>query len=104
MKKYNKIVRDRIPEVIRQNNKTCEVSFVDDKTAIEYLVKKISEEAKEFEESGYDKKELADLYEVVDAVRDKLKIKNSQISQIRRKKAKERGIFNNNIVLKSVEE
>lgn len=104
MKKYNKIVRDRIPEVIRQDNKTCDVSFVDDKTAIEYLVKKVGEEAKEFEESGYDKRELADLYEVLDAIKNKLKIKDAQLSQIRRKKAKERGIFNNNIILKSTEE
>lgn len=103
MKKYNKIVRDKIPEIIRKDGSTCEVSFTGNDRAVEYLVDKIIEEAKEFKESEYNKKELADIFEVLDAIMNKLNIKSSQITQIRRKKAKERGVFSNNIILKSVE-
>ena len=74
-KKHNKIVRDRIPEIIRQDNATCEVSFVDDKTAISYLVEKIHEEADEFKNSNYNKGELVDIFEVLYSIMDKLKIK-----------------------------
>lgn len=104
MKKYDKIVRDKIPEIIRQNDNTCEVSFVDNETALEFLIKKIGEETQEFKESEYSKEELADIYEVLDAIKNKLKIKDSQITQIRKKKAKDRGVFENNIILKSVKE
>lgn len=101
--KYDKIVRDRIPEIIRNNNSTCEVSYVDDKTAIRYLVKKIHEEADEFEKSSYSKEEMADMFEVLYAIMSKLKIKESSITQIRNKKSKDNGVFKNNIILKNVE-
>lgn len=104
MKKYNKIVRDKIPEIIKQSGSTCEVSFVDDQTALSYLVDKISEEAKEFKDSNYSKEELADLYEVMAAIMSKLHIRDAQLQQLRRKKNKSRGTFENNIILKSVEE
>lgn len=103
MKKYNKIVRDKIPEIIQKDSSTCEVSFVDNKTAINYLVDKLSEEALEFKESNFSKEELADLYEVLDSIKNKLKIKDSQLTQIRRRKGKINGVFENNIILKSVE-
>jgi len=101
--KYDKIVRDRIPEKIRGDNSTCEVSFVENKTAIQYLIKKIHEEADEFEKSQYSKEELSDIFEVLHAIMDKLKIKESTINQIRNKKIKENGGFKNNIILKNVE-
>lgn len=101
--KYNKIIRDKVPEAIQKDNSICEVNFVDDKTAIEYLVDKLSEEAQEFKESNFSKEELADIYEVLDAIKNKLKIKDSQITQARKKKGKTNGLFENNIILKKVE-
>lgn len=101
--KYDKIVRDKIPEKIREDNSTCEVSYVDNKTAIKYLIKKIHEETDEFEKSKYSKEELSDIFEVLYAIMDKLKIKQPALDQIRRKKEKENGVFKNNIILKNVE-
>lgn len=61
---YNKLVRDRIPEIIEDSGKTCEVEVIDDKTYLEMLDEKLTEELNEYCES-HNIEELADLLEVV---------------------------------------
>ena len=41
---YNKLVRDRIPKIIEDSGKTCEIEVLDDKTYLEMLDKKLMEE------------------------------------------------------------
>lgn len=103
MAKYNKIVRDKIPEVIQSSKKSCDVSYVTDKEAVAFLSKKIVEEAKEFEEAE-SKEELADLYEVLDAIMEKKGWRKSEIDRVRADKKKKKGAFKNNIILKNVNE
>ena len=57
---YNKLVRDRIPEIIEDSGKTCEIEVLDDKTYLEMLDKKLTEELNEYYES-HNAEELADL-------------------------------------------
>jgi len=101
MVKYNKIVRDKIPDIIVSTKKTCDVSYVSDKDAIEFLARKILEEGKEFCDNP-SKEELADLYEVLDAIAEKKKWKKSDIDKVRADKAKKNGLFKNNIILKII--
>ena len=61
---YNKLVRDRIPEIIEDSGKTCEIEVLDDKTYLEMLDEKLTEELNEYCES-HNIEELADLLEVV---------------------------------------
>ena len=61
---YNKLVRDRIPEIIQDSGKTCEIEVLDDKTYLEMLDEKLTEELNEYCES-HNIEELADLLEVV---------------------------------------
>lgn len=101
--KYNKIVRDNIPEIIQSKNKSCDVTFVSDKEAVAFLAKKVLEEGKEFIET-HTKEELADLYEVLDAIMNKKGWKKSEIDRVRNDKNKKNGTFKRNIILKTVHE
>ena len=44
MKIYDKLVRDRIPEIIEASGSKCEIEVVSDEVALEYLYKKLGEE------------------------------------------------------------
>jgi predicted house-cleaning noncanonical NTP pyrophosphatase (MazG superfamily) len=69
-KEYDKLVRDRIPEIIRQDGRQCGVEVLPEDEYIQALKDKLVEEAQEAAAAGSDDlvKELADLYEVVDAL------------------------------------
>lgn len=101
MKRYNKIVRDSIPEIIQQSGKQYVVETVDNKDAIKFLIDKLFEEAAELKKK-FSIEEIADLQEVLDAIIDKSGIEKSELSSVKRDKHKERGGFDKNIVLKIV--
>lgn len=96
--KYNKMVRDKIPEIIRSSGRKCKVKYVSNDQAILLLVEKLIEEAKEFRECP-SQEELADIHEVVISLVSKMGYRPAKIELIRKEKAKERGGFRKNIVL-----
>ena len=100
---YNKLVRDRIPEIIQDSGKTCEIEVLDDKTYLEMLDKKLTEELNEYYES-HNAEELADLLEVVYATAKARGYTEEQLEEIRQNKADKRGAFDKKILLKSVTE
>lgn len=65
--KYNKLVRDNIPEIIEKNGSIPVTRTLDDAEFMEYLEKKLDEEVAEFHESKTIE-ELADILEVVFAL------------------------------------
>jgi predicted house-cleaning noncanonical NTP pyrophosphatase (MazG superfamily) len=69
-KEYDKLVRDRIPEIIRQDGRQCGVEVMPEDEYVQALKDKLVEEAQETAAAGPEDliKELADLYEVVDAL------------------------------------
>lgn len=68
MKIYNELVRDKIPEIIAEDNgKTCVTRIMEDDEYLKALNTKMQEELKEYLESG-DVEELADLEEVSRAI------------------------------------
>lgn len=42
--KYDKLVRDKIPEIIEKSGKKCVVEVMDKETYIQYLDRKLNEE------------------------------------------------------------
>ena len=48
MKKYNKLVRDFIPEVIEADGKKCEIEIVYGKEKTKFLEDKLKEEVNEY--------------------------------------------------------
>ena len=101
MKEYDKIVRDKIPNIIRNSGKECEVETVSDAIALEYLYKKLIEEVNEFFES-MDIEEIIDVMEVLFAIGSKRGYENYELLELMMTKRHKNGGFNDNIILKKV--
>jgi len=99
MIRYNKLVRDKIPEIIEQSGKECTVEVMDDETYIKYLDQKLNEELAEYQE---DKalEELADLLEVIYAVVKARGYSMEELESCRRQKIEKRGGFEKKLLLK----
>ena len=65
--KYNKLVRDNIPEIIQQNGKKCKFRIADYAEYKQMLLDKLNEEVQEFL-ANPSVEELADVQEIVDAI------------------------------------
>ena len=103
MIEYDKLIRDKIPEIIEQSGKKCIVEVMDNDTYIEYLDQKLNEELSEYQQ---DKsiEELADLLEVMYAVVVARGYSVAELERIRLEKAEKRGAFEKKLLLKSVSE
>ena len=99
MKVYDKLVRDRIPEIIEGSGNKCEVEVVSDEVALEYLYKKLNEEVGELlEDKNLD--EIADCLEVLFAIGAKYGYSEDEVLGRRNDKKLERGGFENNLILR----
>lgn len=104
MKIYNKLVRDKIPEIIAMDNgKTCKTRIMEDGEYLESLNLKLQEELKEYLESG-EVEELADLEEVLRAILEVKKVSYEDFEVIRINKVNKRGAFKKKIFLECAEE
>ena len=100
---YRKLVRDRIPEIIKQAGQTCACSVLSDDEYLKMLDEKLNEELAEYQESK-SMEELADLLEVVRAVAWARGSSPEELEEIRRQKAEKRGGFEKRILLEEVTE
>lgn len=96
--KYDKLVRDKIPEYIRKKGGTPIVHIADETEYWEKLKEKLLEETEEFKKDE-SQEEIADLLEVIDAIIDYKEFDRNKIAQIREKKVEERGKFKNRVIL-----
>ena len=102
-KVYNKLVRDRIPEIIEKDGKRCVCETLPQGQYIAMLDAKLNEELAEYQQSK-SLEELADLLEVIGAVVRARGYTWEQLTDIRMKKKEERGGFEKRILLKEVYE
>lgn len=93
-----KLVRDIIPDIIRKSGKIPNIHVAGDKEFRKKLNEKLREEVEEYLESE-NKEELADIQEVLLAIYKLNKYSKTEIEQIRKNKAKERGRFKKKILL-----
>ena len=98
---YQKLVRDRIPEIIEADGKTCVTEALPDRRYLEMLDAKLAEELAEYQESK-SLEDLADLLEVMRAVVNARGWTWEQLEQVRQEKAARRGGFKKKILLKEV--
>lgn len=97
--KYDKLVRDKIPEIIKQNGDTSVTHIANDKEYWQKLKKKLSEEVQEFIESDGSLEEFADIMEVLKAIREFKNIDSGEVENIRQEKSAKRGGFAERIIL-----
>ena len=101
--KYNKLVRDNIPEIIHKNGKGVQFRHLSDAEFKIYLEKKLDEEVAEFHESK-SLEELADIVEVLYALAEVHGHTVFELGRMRRRKLREKGGFEKRICLEGVEE
>lgn len=99
--RYHKLVRDRIPEIIEKDGKTCVCSVLSQQDYLTLLDQKLNEELTEYQESKA-LEELADLLEVMYAVASARGSSMEEVEAIRVKKREKRGGFENRILLETV--
>lgn len=101
-KEYNKLVRDNIPQIIRNSGKKFATETYCDAEFREALLTKLVEEAVEASNARSQEElvtELADLYEVIDAVILAYGLDKAQLLKVQTNRREERGGFNSQLKL-----
>lgn len=101
-KKSQKLVRDNIPDIIKNSGQIPKTRILENDEYILELIKKLKEETEEFEEA-YSPEELADILELVLALCSAISISEEELEELRNKKAQLNGAFKNKIFLESIE-
>ncbi|MDA2936226.1 nucleoside triphosphate pyrophosphohydrolase [Patescibacteria group bacterium AH-259-L05] len=96
--KYNKLVRDKIPEIIKNKGVAPITHIADDEEYWQKLKEKFQEEVDEFLKDG-NEEELADILEVIYAICDFKNFDKEKLELLRKKKAEGRGGFRNKVIL-----
>ncbi|MBQ2729460.1 MAG: nucleoside triphosphate pyrophosphohydrolase [Clostridia bacterium] len=103
---YNKLVRDKIPEIIEAKGEKAVTIILNDQEYWDSLLEKAKEELNEVKTADTldeTKKELADLLEVIRAMSEYNGFPFLEIIEEADKKAAQRGRFENKIYLIAVE-
>lgn len=100
-KEYHKLVRDKIPEIIKKNHLSCEFRTLPELEYRQALRQKLVEESQEVAEAIGENllKELADLSEVMDALMASYGISRKSVWEAQKKGRGERGGFEEKIML-----
>ncbi|MBT3835836.1 nucleoside triphosphate pyrophosphohydrolase [Candidatus Woesearchaeota archaeon] len=96
--KYNKLVRNKIPEIIRNKGESCLTHIASDDEYQQKLKEKLQEEVDEYLQDP-SKEELADILEVIYALCNFHQTDKEDLENIRKNKAEERGGFGERIIL-----
>ena len=101
MNSFNKLVRDKIPEIIKADGKECETRVLDDKEYLLSLNKKLDEELREYYETeSID--ELADMAEVIFAIVEQYGMRIQEFERLRLSKREKRGGFDQKLFLMNI--
>ena len=103
IRKYGKLIRDRIPEIIEADGKTARVRILPDAEYDAELKNKLTEEVAEYLESG-EPSELADILEVVEALAERQGVAFDELLEIKTEKRRTNGAFRSRLFLESVED
>lgn len=101
-KMFNKLVRDKIPEIIRADGREPVIRKLEEKEYIEALKRKVVEEATELAEAGKREdivKEIGDVYEVIDALIMSMDLNKEEILKVQTEKRLKRGGFEERVFL-----
>lgn len=99
--RHDKLVRDRIPEIVTASGARPETRIADEVEYRALLRAKLVEEVHEFLE-GENPAELVDVLEVVRALATDLGTEPDDLERLREKKAAENGSFSDRVVLMAV--
>ena len=98
VKIYDKLVRDRIPEIIENNGEYCKTATISEDRIEDILMFKLTEEMMEFQ-SERNIEEFVDVVEVLMAIAKAKGYDWKDIEAARQKKLEERGSFDKRVLL-----
>ena len=102
MKIYNKLVRDKITDIIETDGGIAKYRILDDNEYRQELNKKLQEEVKEYLEDN-NVEELADIVEVIYGILNSMDVSIKEFEKIRINKQEQRGAFEKKIYLEEAE-
>ncbi len=98
MTRYNKLVRDLIPEIIAKKGGVSKTHIAEESEFWVKLKEKLGEEVAEFLEAE-SVEEIADILEVLDAILEYKGFDKKEVEAMQQKKREERGGFKKRIIL-----
>ena len=101
--KYDKAIRDKIPQIIKESGSTSHIKTLSDKEFLEKMEKKLDEEVAEYHQSK-SVEEIADIMEVLERIAELRGTSVKELMRIKEKKAQKRGKFEKNLFLIDSEE
>ena len=97
----NKLVRDNIPDIIREKGETPVIRTLSDEEYVQCLEAKLREEVEEFlAEKNLD--ELGDILEVLEELAHMAGWRDGEIRHTREEKAQRSGVFRERVFLEKV--
>jgi predicted house-cleaning noncanonical NTP pyrophosphatase (MazG superfamily) len=98
MTTFNKVIRDKIPEIIQKDGYTCNIQTLSDEKFLLEIEKKLSEEVTEYQ-NDKNPEELADILEVIYKIAQLKGVSKEELEKIRIKKLQNKGGFEKNLFL-----
>ena len=102
MKIYNKLVRDKIIEIIEADGRVAKYRILDNNEYRQELNKKLQEEVKEYLEDN-NVEELADIVEVIYGILNSMHVSIQEFEKVRTNKQEKKGAFEKKIYLEKAE-
>jgi len=99
---YNKLVRDKIPELIRNQGETPRIRILEQQEYLRHLEAKLDEEVGEYHRDK-NAEELADILEVIFALAEAIGCTKEELLSVYQKKHDARGGFQERLFLISKE-
>ena len=99
MREYNKLVRDKIPEIMKQNGAEPVTMRIHPNDFINHLNKKLQEEVNEYLEEGNRVEELVDIATVIMAILEYKGVTFYDFVRMYSKKLENKGGFKDKIFL-----
>ncbi len=103
---YNKLVRDKIPEIIKKDGEMPFIRILNDEEYKEELKKKAKEEVEELllaKDNSELAKEIGDVLEVLEHIEKAFGLNKEEILKIKDERKQKRGGFNKKIFLEKTE-
>ncbi|TWT01864.1 nucleoside triphosphate pyrophosphohydrolase [Planomicrobium sp. CPCC 101079] len=107
MPRYNKLVRDEIPKVIKKTGKEFSTRILSNEEYIVEVRKKLSEELTEYNEAETNKEAVEELADILELIHAATKIHGSsfeELEEVRKQKTEKRGGFEKRVFLIEVED